>query len=304
MKKLLSLAILLSATTLLAGCLTNFTPVKEEAAKRIAFPVFMYPRVVDASPFNITVYERVYKEGGTINIYIEGDGFAWVSRKKKSLDPTPKTPMALKLASMDGSSNVIYIARPCQYTKWQNEGPCPDKYWTSHKYSPIVVNSIHKTLDQIKTRYNASGFNLIGYSGGGAIAALVAADRNDILSLRTVAGNLDIDVHTDFHKVTRLNGSLNPVDIAPKLANIPQRHFIGSLDKNITPEVFYSFAQAMGDTNCLNYSFVANADHEKGWAERWSVMLKEPVKCSGPVTTIDLPKAIQEQKESFEKSAK
>ncbi len=77
----------------------------------------MYPRVVDASPFNITVYERVYKEGGTINIYIEGDGFAWVSRKKKSLDPTPKTPMALKLASMDGSSNVIYIARPCQYTK-------------------------------------------------------------------------------------------------------------------------------------------------------------------------------------------
>ncbi len=61
-----------------------------------------------------------------------------------------------------------------------------------------MVNSIHKTLDQIKTRYNASGFNLIGYSGGGAIAALVAADRNDILSLRTVAGNLDIDVHTDF----------------------------------------------------------------------------------------------------------
>ncbi len=279
MKKTLSIVTILISATIVSSCMSNLTHKQENTANKIASPAFLHQRVIYTNPFNLTIYERVNKKKSTINIYIEGDGFAWVSRRQKSLDPTPKTPLALKLAANDGADNVVYIARPCQYTKWQNEGACPNKYWTSHKYSSIIISSINEAIDQIKTRYNATGFNLIGYSGGGAIAALISADRDDILSLRTVAGNLDIDAHTKIHKVTQLYGSLNPIDIAPKLATLPQRHFVGMKDKNITPAIYRSYSKAIGNTNCLNYSLVANASHNKGWAERWSALLKEPVEC-------------------------
>jgi len=292
----------LSATILLSGCMLNSRHMQEEVSKRVAFPAFMHPRTIDAEPFNLKAYERVHEEGKTINIYIEGDGFAWVSRKRKSLNPTPKNPISLRLAAMDGSTNVIYLARPCQYTGWQNEGRCPQKYWTSHKYSPTVVNSFHKALDDIKRRYQAPNFNLIGYSGGGTIATLVAADRDDVLSIRTVAGNLDIDYHTNFHKVTKLTGSLNPKDIAAKIAHIPQRHFVGSMDQNVTPEIYYSYAQAMGVDKCLNYNFVDGADHTEGWAEHWTMLVKQPVECEEYVpapVTMELTPEIEEKIEEF-----
>ena len=31
-------------------------------------------------------------------------------------NPTPVNPMLLKLATMDKRPNIVYIARPCQYT--------------------------------------------------------------------------------------------------------------------------------------------------------------------------------------------
>ena len=52
-----------------------------------------------------------------VNIYIEGDGRAWLNKNRPSLDPTPKNSLALKLAEIDPAPNVIYLARPCQYSK-------------------------------------------------------------------------------------------------------------------------------------------------------------------------------------------
>ena len=39
------------------------------------------------------------------------------------------------------------------------------------------------------------GIHLIGYSGGGAIAVLTASRREDVLSVRTIAANLDHSAH-------------------------------------------------------------------------------------------------------------
>ncbi|MDA9667740.1 hypothetical protein N9T45_02775, partial [Candidatus Pelagibacter sp.] len=48
-------------------------------------------------------------------VYIEGDGLSWIDRFTPSSDPTPKNPLAFKLAKLDQNQNVIYLARPCQY---------------------------------------------------------------------------------------------------------------------------------------------------------------------------------------------
>ncbi len=50
-------------------------------------------------------------------VYIEGDGRAYVNRRTPSNDPTPGNPMALRLALADPSLRVLYLGRPCQYTR-------------------------------------------------------------------------------------------------------------------------------------------------------------------------------------------
>lgn len=46
-----------------------------------------------------------------------------------SNSPTPKQPLALQLAERDAHPNVVYIARPCQYTSHALDLHCVPEYW-------------------------------------------------------------------------------------------------------------------------------------------------------------------------------
>ena len=75
---------------------------------------------------------------------------------------------------------------------------------------------------------------LIGYSGGGTIAWLMAARIPETTRVVTIAANLDIDEWTRIHDYSRLAGSLNPA-LAPALTPaIEQLHFVGGRDTNVT----------------------------------------------------------------------
>ncbi len=251
-----------------------------ETARRIARPSFMYERPIPANSFMLTAWERVRKPGQEATLYIEGDGLAWLGRRTPSLDPTPVNPVALHLASRDNDPNVIYLARPCQYSKMTDPGACGLKYWTSKRFSPEIIDSIDTAIDNIKKKYQITGFNLVGYSGGGSVAVLIAAHRKDILSLRTVAGNLDIDLFTDIHGVSKMKGSLNPRDVAAAVAHIPQHHFVGSWDEVISPAIYASFVAAAGDRSCIRSTVVEEADHEAGWVNKWPGLLGMPLDCN------------------------
>ena len=238
---------------------------------------------ISVVPFLLTAYEKVKVSGGVANIYIEGDGHAWLSKKIPSLDPTPKNPVALKLARQDEAQNVIYLARPCQYinksAKTFDGSACDKKYWTSHRFAPEVIEAMSAALDDIKHRYNITGFNIIGFSGGGNVAALLAARRNDVLSLRTVAGNLDNDLQNKIHNVSAMSHSLNAIDIAKKINHIPQIHFIGSDDKIVSVQLYESYKKASGVTKCVESLMVQNAGHTKNWDSMWKSLLEKSVHC-------------------------
>ncbi|MFX4243448.1 alpha/beta fold hydrolase, partial [Aliarcobacter butzleri] len=85
----------------------------------------------------------------------------------------------------------------------------------------------------IKKEFSNSNFELIGYSGGGTVATLLASKRTDISSLTTVVGNLDIQKWVKMQNITPLIGSLNPSDFIQNLENIKQHHLIGENDKII-----------------------------------------------------------------------
>ena len=269
------------ATAMLAACVAADYPLmREESAKRVAAPVFMLPRDIAASPFMLQSYERVYEKDAPATLYIEGDGVPYITADTESPNPTPVDPVGLRLAARDGGKNAIWLGRPCQYNEgWQNGKDCPSVYWTNKRFAPEVIEAYMSALDNIKRYNHVTGFNIVGYDGGAAIATILAAKRTDILSLRTVAGNLDHRVVSQTHNVEFLDGSLNPVDFAPQVSQIPQRHFIGKLDRITPPSVYNSFAQNAGDGRCMNVTLVDDADHERGWVEKWTVLKDMPLDC-------------------------
>jgi len=278
--KLFFTIIALSGFLGISACSNGETGMREATASRLATPVFMHERIIPADPCALTAFERVRKPGGNATIYIEGDGLAWSSRRTPSLDPTPVNPVALHLATRDDGPNVIYLARPCQYSKLITPNiPCDGAYWTSKRLSLDVINAMNTALDNIKKRYGLKKMDLVGFSGGAGAAILLAARRTDITSIRTVAGNLDHSTFTAYHGVSPWVGSINPLHIAKKVNNIPQYHFVGEWDEIIPQGAMAKFLRASGSERCIRYSIVREATHEKGWVARWPKMLHEPLDC-------------------------
>jgi len=265
---------------LAAGCASVgvFTD-RYEAADGIAAAGGFKKTFIKTKDFTLTAYHRYAKPGDDLTVYIEGDGAAWLSRTRLSDDPTPKTPMVLKLADIDGATNVVYLARPGQYTR-HRPPRCSSLYWSDKRFSREVIDAVNEAIDRLLAEAGSGQINLIGYSGGAAIAVLIASKRSDVVTLRTVAGNLDTEAVNRHHGVSPLDGSDNPVDAAERLKYLPQRHFAGSKDTVVPPFIVESFLKRLGDQDSCRITIVEGASHSKGWCERWKSLLALPL----PVT--------------------
>ncbi len=264
----------------LNGCGTASVDNRRDLAQNIAGQGHLQKQVIQTHGFDLTTYGKFKEASAPVSVYIEGDGLAWRSRSQPSNDPTPTNPVALHLAQADTSANVIYLARPCQYTRGN---ACDKAYWTSKRFAPEVISAMNNALDNIMAAHHLRGVRLIGFSGGGTLAALLAARRQDVIDLRTVAGNLDIDTHSRLHNVSPLSGSLNPAHEAANLRVIPQHHFIGGDDDVVPPSIYQSYAAALGATPCLHHSIINGATHESGWDKKWAQLQGISPSCTAPI---------------------
>ncbi len=207
-----------------------------------------------------------------VTVYIEGDGLAWLDAETPSDDPTPLNPLALRLALAQPGGQAAYLARPCQFVMQASQQMpfCTHpQAWTSHRFAAEVIAANHQALDQIKARLGADRITLVGYSGGGAVAALLAAERHDVLRLITVAGNLDHAAWTDLHRISPLSGSLNPADRTEQLEGLPQVHWVGAQDDNVPESVAQGFAQRFRASPRPEVRVVPQATHATGWVTQW-----------------------------------
>jgi dienelactone hydrolase len=246
-----------------------------EAADRIAAEQGFEKTFIKTGNFTLTAYRRFTTPLADVNVYIEGDGSAWLSRTQLSDDPTPRRPLVLELAAMDPAPNVAYLARPGQYTAIAEPGCHPD-YWSDRRFSQEVVAAVNQAIDRLLRQTRSDRVCLIGYSGGAALAVLIAACRNDVATLRTVAGNLDTEAVNRHHGVSTLSGSLNPIDAAEKLKNLPQHHFAGSKDTVVPPFIIESFLKRAGDQDGRRFTIVDGVSHTQGWSEIWKSLLTVP----------------------------
>lgn len=292
----------------LGGCIaTTYPYMRAETAQRIAAPAWMIKRDIPADPFMLRAYERIHERGGTANVYIEGESYIYVGETEKRKTTTPYNPVALHLASKDKADNVIYLARPCQYTGMLSVAEeCDERYGEEASFSEDVMASYNTVLDEISKRYGIHSFNLVGFGGGAAIATLLASERDDVTTLRTVAGILDHETYTTKLEIDPMTESLNPVHEASTLTKMPQYHFIGGRDTMVPPAVLHSYLQSMPPTNCVQTMLIQEAEHAAGWVDKWPELLELPVTCYNsdatmPETTMaptmphDLPKTVREK---------
>lgn len=247
-------------------------------ASQLALAAGMQRSDLIAPPFTLTSWSRIRDPHQPLHVYIEGDGFAWVTASQPARDPTPHNPLGLKLAAADPAANVAYIARPCQYRPLANEPACRVSEWTDRRYAPEVINAMNSATAQLAQRVPGQPLALVGYSGGGAVAALLAARRTDVATLRTVAGNLDQALVNQLHQATPMPASLNAIDVALRLATLPQIHFSGSADR-VVPTSVTEHYQQVSHSACVQVVSVPGLTHGGDWAGQWPALLKQQPVC-------------------------
>ncbi len=262
------------ASLMLTACVSVPPPEQRyDHANTLAATRGWQPLRLPAGEFVLTAYTPAETaQSDTMTVYIEGDGQAWLTSSIAADDPTPRKPVALELALRDPGA-AAYLARPCQFTAQADWRSCKQAYWTNQRFAPEVITASSQAIDALKQRAGASKLVLVGFSGGGAVAALVAARRQDVVRLVTVAGNLDTKAWTALHHLSALHGSLNPADAWEALQAIPQLHLVGGKDKNVSVEVAESFAARFPARQRPTIRVVPGADHGCCWAELWPGLL-------------------------------
>lgn len=256
-KKSAALALVLAVTVV--GC----TPLLDVSTYSLAQPYTN--SVVPGQGFKHRV---VFKEGaGTrLHIYLDGDGRPWETRNKRAENPTPDKALALELMALDARP-ALYLGRPCYFVS--NDENCDNsRWWTSHRYAQDIVTSLNAVVDNYAGNYES--VVLIGHSGGGTLAFLMASQRSDVSTLVTLAANLDIALWARQHRFAPLYGSLSPADVPPLDAGVRQFHFLGDQDTNISPQVVSTVASGQPDAQ---FRRLPELDHACCWIDVWESLL-------------------------------
>lgn len=217
------------------------------------------------------VYQRGGREPGPVTIFIEGDGARW-PRGRPPRDPTPEDPLALRLALGEPAAKVAYLGRPCQYLDDGQRAHCPTALWVGARFGDEALAMTMKAIERVKAVSQASEIHLVGYSGGGAMAALIAAGRRDVTCLVTIAAPLDLTAWAQALGVTPLTQSADPLDYAEALAVIPQTHFAGGRDPVVPPATVATYRQRQ--PRAL-FELVADFDHECCWVAAWNRLRRQ-----------------------------
>ncbi len=227
--------------------------------------------IIQTGIFPLVYYRRPNeKMSDTLHVYIGGDGVPWQSHIFKSEDPGPYHPLVLQLMQQDKQPS-IYLGRPC-YQGLARVPPCQPEHWTSARFSTEVVNSMSTALKQLLQQYQYKKLALFGYSGGGALAVLLAHELPQTQLVVTIAGNLDTDAWTSYHYYSAMTASMNPAKQDALPATVRQIHLQGDRDMNIPPRLSANYIKKQNDVTVLSF---ADADHTCCWHLYWSELLSD-----------------------------
>lgn len=202
-----------------------------------------------------------------LHIYLDGDGTPW-QQSEPSDDPTSHNPLILSLMAQDQSPGIL-LGRPC-YHGLNTSAFCNNSLWTSKRYAREIVDSMAVALNNWLQTRQFKKVVLIGYSGGGTLAVLMADKIPAVQTVVTFAANLDVATWSLVHHAVVLSESLNPIAEKKLPQRIKQLHLAGAEDDIVPVGIVKSYAEQQ---NAVFYLF-PDFDHQCCWDEAWQKILQ------------------------------
>ena len=261
------------ATLLLGGCTSAGQRLdqraREAGLETVHITAGEFPSIVYLKRSAAADHATGSISAGPLTIFLESDGIPWRDGRQPSTDPTTLQPVALEIL-MRSAGPSAYISRPC-YNGVRSD-KCNVEHWTGARYSTEIVESMVATVREAQRRVGAESVSFVGYSGGGALAVLVAEQLDNVVSVITVAANLDTDAWTEHHKYLRLSQSLNPA-LSDKPHPWPELHLRGANDGVVPPATteryFARYPRAQQRT-------IEGFDHVCCWVQEWPAISEAP----------------------------
>ncbi len=209
---------------------------------------------------------RAFPAGDRLHVYLEGDGTPWIAGRDPAPDPTPRNPVALRLMARDPDPALL-LGRPCYHGHHADTG-CGPAMWTGARYSETVVASMAAALAVL--RPPGARLTLIGHSGGGTLAMLLAERVSGVDAVVTIAGNLDLAAWVRRHDYEPLVASLDPSARPPLPAHIRQLHYAGGRDRVVPADLIGAAARRQPGAR---FEVRRDFDHACCWLREWPAPL-------------------------------
>jgi pimeloyl-ACP methyl ester carboxylesterase len=218
--------------------------------------------------FQLEVYRsQGTRRSQTLHVYLQGAASPRSALRHRPPDPTPSSSPGFELMHLDPAPSVL-VARPGTH----GAPPCDPIHWTTGRYGEPVVASLAEAIERLRAEHGARGLILIGHSGGGALAMLLAARLPSTRAVVTLAGNLDVAAWARHHGQAPLVHSLDPARRPPLSSDVVQLHLLGGRDRVVPPElVREAIARQPGAQGRL----YPDQGHRAGWTRVWPGVLDE-----------------------------
>jgi len=267
--RLFSISLTIACAAQLNGCATP-SEYFAESAKELG----LTDELLSSHVFVHRIYENKTAQQSNdypeLHVYLDGDGTPWESNRRIASDPTARNPLILHLMALDNAPSIL-LGRPCYYGLNQSQN-CSPLLWTSHRYALPLVDSLVEVLHNWVQDKRVQRVVLIGFSGGGALATLMASKIPAVKTLITLSANLDTAAWTKHHGYSELSESLNPVQQPQLPATISQVHFAAEKDTNVPVAIVRSFADQQPSAR---FRSIKNYDHTCCWTDQWPELLSE-----------------------------
>jgi hypothetical protein len=267
--RLFSISLTIASAAQLNGCATP-SEYFAESAKELG----LTDELLRSHAFIHRIYQnkpaQQTNDYPELHVYLDGDGTPWENNRRIASDPTARNPLILHLMALDNSPSIL-LGRPCYYGLNQSQN-CSPRLWTSHRYALPLVESLVEVLHNWLQDKRVQRVVLIGFSGGGALATLIASKIPAVKTLITLSANLDTAAWTKHHGYSELSESLNPAQQTQLPATISQVHFAAEKDTNVPATIVRSYADRQPSAR---FRSIKNYDHTCCWTDQWPELLSE-----------------------------